>query len=604
MKSPETLLPATLPTSLPEPAASSRRTLLSLLGLALLCLPLFFFRLGAWALFDADEGRYAEIPRAMLQNGDWVTPMLNGVKFFDKPPLLYWLSAICYQIFGVNEFGARFVPALAATLAVFGTYGLGRRMFGARAGLWSAIILATSLGWPIMGRAVLTDMLVSSLTFLSIAFWWIGRSEISKPTASQRTAFWLFFGFWTALALGVLAKGPVAVVLTFGTIGTYALLSGDWKSLGSQSWKGWAGGFLWGCFIAAPWFFVVQGRNPEYFKAFWIDQNFGRFMGILAEQDHANGPLYFVEFLPILLLPWTIFAPHAIFAGWKKIFKAPRDRSEKERALLFLLGGGAFITLFFTGSSSKLVTYILPVVPMMAIALGAYFDWLQTHKKSGRAPRIAAFILALLCVAGGVAGWVAAPPALQKIGVSASSALVVSAAMLGWGACLIFCGIKANLRAIFAATAGGFTVVFALATGLISEIAPALTTPRLLQTIRPGLDANGELLSVGFTQSLSFYTGRRVAMVGRPDEMRAAVNLLPEAEKNRYFMLDESDLKPYFGKKTPVYIVLRSSRKKSETERKKIDALGGDFAPVARNSRFTILGNVAARRVTPPQIGE
>lgn len=602
MKTPE--MPRDLAPDLPtESVWNSRRTLpLSLLAIALLCIPMFFFRLGGWGLFDADEGRYAEIPRAMLSRGDFITPMLNGVKFFDKPPLLYWLSAFSFQIFGVNEFGARFVPALSATLAVFGAYFLGRRMFGARAGFFGAIVLATTVSWPILGRAVLTDMLVSSLVFLSLMFWWLGRSQNTQIEGRERAEFWSFFGFWTALALGVLAKGPVAVVLTFGSIGLYLIFCGEWVALKKMRW---ISGLAWGFLIAAPWFFAVQARNPEYFKAFWIDQNFGRFMGKLAEQDHANGPFYFWEWMPGLLFPWTFFAIPALFAAWKLVFP-PRSqpRSEKSRAALFLVCGALVPPLFFSLSSSKLVTYIFPVVPLMAIALGAYFNWLLQREKSPRAPRIAALFLALLCILGGMAGLLLAPPELKKLGVSPSGAIGVSTAFLAWGLTLIFCGIRANLRPTIAVTAGGFALVFTLATGLISEIAPALTTPQLVEKIRPGLDANGELLSIGFTQSLSFYTGRRIAMVDRPDELRSAIEHLSPGERDRWFMASESDLKPYFGKKTPVYLVLRSSRKKSEIERRKIDALGGDFSLVARNSRFTILGNEAARRVTPPDLGE
>ncbi len=577
-----------------EPMWNSRReTALSLLAIALLCLPLFFFRLGAWGLFDADEGRYAEVSRAMLESGDYVTPMLNGVKFFDKPPLLYWLSALNFQLFGINEFAARLAPASAATLAVFATFFLGRRMFGARAGLLSAAILATSVGWPVMGRVVLTDMLVSALAFVALSFWWIGRSQNDKSAG-----FWPFFGFWTALALSVLAKGPVALVLVFGTLGSYVLFSGEWQALRKMRWLS---GLGWGFGLAAPWFFAVQIRNPEYFKAFWIDQNFGRFLGILAERDHDNGPLYFFKFLPLLLFPWTIFAPHAVFVGWKRLFRWPKSaRTEKERALLFLWSGGAFITLFFSSSQSKLVTYILPVVPMMAIALGGYFDWLWRRGKSSVAPRIAVLHLAFFCFVGGTAGLILGPPALQKINVAGTGALVVSAAMLGWGAALIFAAWKLELGGIIAVTACGFTLVLSLATSLVVAIAPAITTPRLVDYIRPGLDAGGELVSLEFTQSLSFYSGKRVAIVERPDEHRSALSFLPLGEKNRWFMASEADLKPYFGKKTPVYLVLRSSRKKSIAQRQKIEALGDDFALVTRNARYTILGNQAARRITPP----
>lgn len=569
-----------------------RTRALSLLSIALLCIPLFFFRLGAYALFDADEGRYAEIPRAMLASGDLVTPILNGVKFFDKPPLLYWLSALSFQIFGVNEFAARLPSATAATLAVFGAYFLGRRMFGARAGWLGAIILATTISWPILGRAVLTDMLVSSLVFLALAFWWIGRSQTEK-----RAQFWSFFGFWTFLALGVLAKGPVAVILAFGTIGAYLVFSGEWAVLRKMRW---ASGLAWLILLVAPWFIAVQNRNPEYFKAFWIDQNFGRFLGSLAEQDHANGPFYFFGWMPVLLFPWTLFAIPALFVGWKKLFP-PRGegRSQNSRAALFLLWGALVPPLFFSLSSSKLVTYIFPIVPMMAIALGAYLDWLLKGGKSLRAPRSAALCLALLCFGGGAAGLILAPPNLQKIGVAPNTALVVSAAMLLWGAALIGAAIRADLRAIIATTAVGFTLVFTGATGILTEVAPVLTAPGLVEIIRPGLDANGEIVSIGFTQSLSFYTGRRIAMVDSPDELRSGISHLAPDEKRRWFLESEADLKPYFGRATPVYIVLRGSRQKARAELEKINALGGDFAPVARNTRFTFVGNAAARRITP-----
>ncbi len=577
----------------PEPATNSRR---SLLALALLCLPLFFFRLGAYALFDADEGRYAEIPRAMLASGDWVTPVLNGVKFFDKPPLLYWLGAISFQIFGVNEFAARFPSALAATLAVFGTFSLGKRMFGARAGFLGAAILATTVSWPILGRAVLTDMLVSSLIFLALMFWWLGRTASARTAPEKRAQNWNYFGFWTALALGVLAKGPVAVILTFGTLGAYCVLSRDFAALKMR----WIPGVLWAFALAAPWFFVVQSRNPEYFKAFWIDQNFGRFRGTLAEQDHANGPLYFFQWMPALLFPWTFFAIPALFSGWKLLFPARGQvRTETSRAALFLVIAALVPPLFFSLSSSKLVTYIFPVVPMMAVALGAYFHSLLSRQNAPRAPKIAAIALAMLCFAGGIAGLILAPAALRKLGVPTGSALPVCAAMLGWALALGISALKRDLRAIFASTALGWTLVFTVALGLIAQIAPELTTPRLIQIIRPGLDKNGQLLSIGFTQSLSFYTGRRVPMVGLPDEMRAGISNLAPAEKSRYFLRSEAELKPYFGQKTPVYIVIRSSRQKSELEMRKIAALGGDFSPVARNSRFTFLGNAAARRITP-----
>ena len=568
---------------------------LSLGALFLLCLPLYFFRLGGWAFFDADEGRYGEIPRAMLATGDYITPMLNGVKFFDKPPLLYWGIAFFYQLLGINEGAARLVPALAAVGAVFGAWALGRRMYGPRAGFLSGVILATSFVWPAMGRVVLTDMLVSSLTFMAVAFWWLGRTA---PDAKSRN--WLNFGFWTALGFGVLAKGPIACLLAFGTISFYVLLSGQWKSLKGM---GWLPGVVWLLAIAAPWFTLVQLRNPEFFKAFWIDQNFGRFLGVLAEQDHANGPLYFVEFLPIIFFPWTVFAPAAIVAGWKKLWPGRgKQRSEKGLAALYLVCGVIFPVLFFSSSSSKLVTYILPVVPLMAVALAGYFEWYWQHNGArwNRILLVGVMALAVVALAAGIGGAIAGPRALEKLGASGTPALMTSVGFLVWGVALVVASLKYRLKGAVAATALGFTLVLTLATGIAAAIGPRLTTPQLLAKIRPGLDAGGEIVSFGFTQSLSFYTGKRIVMVDRPDEIRSGISYLSEQEQKKWFLKGDADLQPYLQKTSPVYFLLRTSRRKAQEDRDRILALGGDFEPVTGNARYTFFGNPAARRITPP----
>lgn len=574
---------------------SSRARWSSLLALFLLCWPIYFFRLGGWAFFDADEGRYGEIPRAMLATGDYITPMLNGVKFFDKPPLLYWGIAFFYQLFGVTEAAARLVPALAAVGAVYGAWALGRRMFGPRAGFLSGVILATCLVWPPMARVVLTDMLVSSLTFVAVAFWWLGRTATTTKARN-----WANFGFWTALGFGVLAKGPIACLLAFGTIGLYVLLSGEWKSLNGM---GWLPGIVCLLIVAAPWYTLVQLHNPEFFKAFWIDQNFGRFLGKLAEQDHANGPFYFVGFLPIIFFPWTVFAPAAIIAGWKKIWPGRgQKRSEKGRAALYLVCGVVFPVAFFSSSSSKLITYILPVVPLMAVALAGYFEWhwQRTGERWSRAVAVGVVALAMVALVAGIGGTIAGPRAVERLGASGTSVLIVSAAFIVWSVALVVAALKFRLKGAIAATALGFGLVLTLGTGIVAALGPRLTIPSLLATIQPGLDAGGEAVTFDFTQSLSFYTGKRIAMVDSPDEIRAGISYLTPQERAKWFLKGGDDLKPYLRRTTPVYFVLRASRRKSQEQRDRILALGGDFEPITGNARYTIYGNPAARQITPP----
>ncbi len=202
-----------------------------LLWITLLCVPLFFMGLGAWGFFDPDEGRYAEMPREMIVRHDFITPTLNYFKYFEKPPLLYWAVAGAYQLFGFHEWAARLVPASAALLGVFTAYFLGRRMFGARAGLLGAIVLATSALWVFLARFLVIDMLVSVLIFAALALWWMGHTEAKSARGRL-----YFLGFWSALALAVLTKGPMAVVLVGATIFIYTALCKNWRAWAKMQW--------------------------------------------------------------------------------------------------------------------------------------------------------------------------------------------------------------------------------------------------------------------------------------------------------------------------------------------------------------------------------
>ncbi|RYG56079.1 hypothetical protein EON80_29785, partial [bacterium] len=393
--------------------------------------------------------------------------------------------AFFYRVFGICEGAARLVPALAALAAVYGAFALGRRMFGPRAGLFSGAILSTCIIWPIMARVVLTDMLVSSLVFLAMAFWWYSRTETNPR---RRTAY--NGGLWTALALGVLAKGPVAVVLTAGTIGLYVLLSGDRSGLRNLGWKT---GPLWLLTLTTPWFVAVQLQNPEFNHAFWVEQHFGRFLGLLVEQDHNYGPQYFFVLLPLIFFPWTFFAPAALFAGWKKIWPGRGQmRMEKGRAALFLCCGVAFVVLFFTGSSSKLVTYILPVLPLMAVALGGYFDsYLERNGESwNRALKGSAAALALVVMLLGIATWLLASRALTKMGEPVLTAHLLGSAVLLWGMLTAVSAWKMRLRGVILATALGFCAIFTVSTDLVVAIASQNTAKSLVEHIEPGLKQN------------------------------------------------------------------------------------------------------------------
>ena len=573
------------------------RTPLALTLLLGASLFLLLWQLGAYGLIDVDEGRYAEVPREMFISGDWLTPRLNYLNFFDKPPLLYWGIALAYAVFGVSEFAARLVPALAALLGIMAAYGLGRRMFGPRAGWLSGLILLTSLMWTVMARVVLTDMVVSSLVFCALALWWLAVSEAAS--ARRKTIFLAMF--WLSLGLGMLAKGPVAPVLCGGAIFVYLLVCKQWKTLREMGW-------LWGVpllvAVAAPWYIAVAARHPEFNNAFWYEQNFGRFTGAIAKVDHSHGPLFLLQFLPVVVFPWSVFALPALLFGWKRLGPV---RTQKQRAAVFLLGSVAFVMLFFSASESKLVTYILPVVPPLAILMAAYFDriWDAPLRRAWATP-VCVGLLSLALLTGGIIALSSGSQIAAKVGANATLISLAAAALMLWGAALMLALWKRNVAALFGAMAGGYALCFLVGMTLVSHIADDITTKPLIAQIQPGIGPDTEILAIGFSQSLPFYTGQRMRVMGTPDELRHAKTYLSPQAKARWFFQIAPDLRRLMLRATPTYCVIRRNKWLGYQERAALALVGtqGQVFEVASNDRFVIIANVAAAQMVPPLKGQ
>lgn len=572
-----------------------RRTLLVLAVLLGASFVLLGWKLGAYGLIDVDEGRYAEVPREMFLSGDWLTPRLNFINFFDKPPLLYWGITLSYAIFGVTEFAARLVPALSALLGVGVAYGMGRRMFGARAGFLSGLILLTCLMWTVMARVVLTDMVVSSLVFCALGLWWLA---ISDADARRRTGFLALF--WLSLGLGMLAKGPVAPVLCGGTIFVYSLVCKRWRDLRDMGW-------IWGVplfiAVAAPWYFAIALRHPEFNNAFWFEQNFARFTGAIKKVDHSEGPLFLLQYLPLVIFPWSVFALPALFFGWKRLWPA---KSENQRAAVFLLCAFAFVMLFFSASESKLITYILPVVPPLAILMAAYFNRLLDAPRLDTFASVCGGLFAAVLMVGAIVAWFVAPAKLDAKGASDTISHVAALALFAWGLALAFAITKRNARALVGAMAGGYALCFLVGMTLVAQIMPGLTTKPLIAQIRPGIGPNTEILAIGFSQSLPFYTGQRMRVMGTPDELRHAKAYLSRTERERWFFQIAPDLRRLMMRPTPTYCVIRRNKFLGYEARTALalTQTEGQIFEVASNDRFVIIANAAAARLTPPLQGE
>ena len=323
--------------------------------LMVVSLLLFFLFLGSHGLLEPDEGRYSEIPREMIEKGDFITPTLNYVKYFEKPVLHYWLTALSLKLFGYTEFASRFWPALLGVLGTGVTFGLGASLYGTRTGFFSGLVLATSWIYFAIAQINIIDMGLS--VFLTIAL-----SGFLLGSVRDRRYLLLFYG---GMALATLSKGLIGIVLPCAVAGSWILLTRNWR-LVRRSLYGW--GILLFFAITLPWFVAVCLKNPEFFHFFFIREHFLRYTTRIHDRYE---PAWF--FLPILLaggLPWTAF--------WIRPLAGLRESGERLYLSLWFL----VIFGFFSFSSSKLIPYILPVFPALSILAGIKLDRYLTSPHS------------------------------------------------------------------------------------------------------------------------------------------------------------------------------------------------------------------------------
>jgi 4-amino-4-deoxy-L-arabinose transferase-like glycosyltransferase len=343
-----------------SPFAESRDVPLSrpaIIALAVVFALMWFANLDYRRLIHPDEGRYAEIPREMVATGDWLTPRLDGIKYFEKPALQYWLTGAAYEAFGIHQWTARLWPALAGFAGVFFIGYVGLRLEGARVGLYSAAALG-GCAWYVLNSHILT--LDAGLTlWMSVGFGALLLAQRSESTRREQR-LWMLLA-WSALALAVLSKGLIGVVLPGASLFVYSLLTRDWAV-----WRRLhlAAGLSLLALIAVPWFVAVSLRNPEFFHFFFIHEHFERF---LTNEHHREGAWwYFIPIFAAGILPWlTVFA-----------WTAPRlwsDASADSNGFdwqRYAIVWSAFIFVFFSLSGSKLPSYILPIFPPLALLIG------------------------------------------------------------------------------------------------------------------------------------------------------------------------------------------------------------------------------------------
>ncbi len=533
------------------PAATWRGDLLLL---ALVFGVVNFFLLGRLPLANPDESRYAEIPREMLASGDWVTPRLNATPYFEKPPLVYWTVGISRVLFGPGEFAVRLTPTLFGLGGVLLTYAAARRLHGRLAGLLAAIVLGSSLLYLVLSRILLLDMAVSVLMTATLFCFILGlREPTHSPSSGQSGSRrrWWFLGLYASAALATLAKGLIGLLLPGAVMFLWLLVFNQWRRLLPMHLA--AGGLLF-LAVAAPWHMLAAQRNPGWLHFYFVHEHWERFT---TTTHNRAAPAWF--FIPIILaglFPWVGFlggaVREALAGGWAR-------RRENADAWFLVMWIG-FVFLFFSKSQSKLIPYILPVFPPLAVLIGA---WLARRWEEGAVARLR-FGLGVFSFGCGLLGFAvlvavlkpgviqdpAQAMALWPYGLALTAILFVGGVAAPWAARVR--GLPAGLGTITATIIGFFAVVVVAA----PEFQRA-GTKSLAIAARAQLQPPDRVYHYwAFFHDFVYYTERPVGLVSYTDELE--VQFLAPAERAARF-IDDAELRRQWLEPGRVWLVVRKS---------------------------------------------
>jgi 4-amino-4-deoxy-L-arabinose transferase-like glycosyltransferase len=509
-------------------AGSSRREFLAAIGVAVLAGIVCFYHLGAYGLWEPDEARYAEIAREMIVLHDFLTPHLNYVPYIEKPPLLYWLTALAMRIVGINEFAARFTSASAAMIGIGAVYFFARRAFNPRQGILAAAILATSAFYALMAQVLTTDMLLAaSLSVALFAFY--------CQWTSGGAWWWLMY---VAIALGVLTKGPIAIIITTLVCGLFLLTESEWRGA-LRRFRVVPGLGIVGL-IAAPWFVAIMIRQPDFFAFYFVGEHFKRFFDEGYSHDQ---PLYY--YVPIMLggtLPWALFVP---FIPWRSLRPDPARR--------FCLIAAATIFVLFSMASAKLIPYILPAMPFVAIVIANGLDEFVAGRDCRRlaavGPILGILAAGVLTVAACADRFASPNPAMVRPALQAAGPILLVA---GVSCFVTFWRRRAVAGLATLALATAALLVVAGDGRLMAE--PARSYAQLARLIAQRAPDARLICFPRYIQSLPFYTGRRVTLVGDPTEL--AYGAAHAADGPNYFFTRRADLLRLWNEPQPSLLIV------------------------------------------------
>jgi 4-amino-4-deoxy-L-arabinose transferase-like glycosyltransferase len=511
----------------------------------------YFSHLGAFGFMGPDEPRYAWIARDMAETGDWITPRLYDKPWFEKPVFYYWAAALCFKLFGVNEFGARLPSAICALLATLALAWLALRLGGWQMARWLLLLLPSTVGMIGFSHAAATDMpfsamLTVAMVCAAVALGLVPGHSSKKnelPAEAQRDGQSLFpqtrktiylslglFGFF--LGVAVLAKGPAALILAGGAILLWVAFTKCWREPLRLFHPIAIATF---CLTCLPWYVLCARRNPDFFRVFIIEHNFKRYL--TPEFQHIQPFWYYLPITIIALLPWIFWLV------WFATRAARNDGGEQQRSLiLFLAGWGVLPVLFFSLSKSKLPGYILPAVfPLGFLISLAVTRALKSRDVSGR--YLVGLIGALLFVSP---AWIFFPKS-QVRGPLVSLYIVVAG--LG-GLIIIVAALMRQTRAglIFSVVLVLFLLNLVYVS--ISKLDPELSARGCARQIGVERAANtySFKLQRSWQYQLNFYLHREIAQwspaVGGEATVVTSEKNLQELERNAQIIAVISTISP------------------------------------------------------------
>ena len=467
--------------------------------------------LAARPLFNPDEGRYAEIPREMLSSGDWVVPHLNGLAYIEKPPLQYWATALSYRLLGANAFAARLYSALTALATILLLWLTARRLWSAETAWRAAAVLSAMFIFVALGELLTLDMSLTFYMTLSLAAFLVAQ-HATQPR------HWMILA-WTATALGVLTKGLVAAAIPVAVLILYSGYARDfapWRRL-HAAW----GLPLFLC-ITAPWHWLAQRRLPDFLQFFFVHEHLARYLTPIADRQE---PWWF--FAAVFLAgttPWTLSALRVLAGGWQR---RPVGVPGEFQPTVFLWIWVVFIGVFFSLSDSKLMPYILPVMPAVALLIALLPA--QTLKRDFLFTAVLT-LMAGLGLGAASLNWPSVIASSERSGYFLPLArplgqiallLTVSGAFV-----LARRGRDATRAGVFLGVGWCLAwLLLARAAGLAAPVFSGVDLAAL-----PAADPNSPLYSIGtYDQSLTFYLRRTVTLVEYRGELDYGLRKAPDA---------------------------------------------------------------------------